>query len=546
MARSAVTWPVYPPESFDASGFDWIEYMKQFPEVGLTRAAGRRNLTRFNPLLFALIYFRHHLASDATFGEITFSDFHLESCHLALDWARPMTKPKQYRHALVAPRETGKSTWWFLILPMWAAAHGHVKFLAAYSDTATQAERHLSTFKRELETNVLLRNDFRELSEPLKKDSGHAVADNQNMIQTRNGFVFTAAGLTSGTLGLKVGSLRPDLLILDDVEPGESDYSLNQMAKRLSTIQDVIFPLNLHAKVVLTGTVTMPGSIMHQLVNSVTTTEKPPSWIAEENVKVHYFAPLIDTDDGDQRSLWPSKWPVEFLRGIQHTRSYSKNFANQPIGADGTYWTEDSFHRTDNHQGAVTTYLSIDPSVTGTKKSDFTGIAVVSYIPPGRGQFENPAFDMVNPEGLKGTAIVRHLSHVRMSPGPELRTHVLKIMAEHPDIRILLIETNQGGDTWKTVFHQMPVEVVTIHQSIGKEIRAAQLLTDYEMGRVLHEGRFHDGEQEMMGFPFGSNDDMVDAVGTAVQRLREQEALRSAAKKAANRGPRHSGGSYGG
>lgn len=530
---------MYPPEDFNAETFDWIDYMRQFPQEALVSGAGRRNLTRFNPLLFALIYFRKHLTS-ATTGEISFSDFHLQSCHTALNWARPITKPKQYRDAVVAPRETGKSTWWFLILPMWAAAHGHVKFLAAYSDTATQAEHHLETFKRELETNALLRKDFKELGEPSRKlNTGRAVADNHEMIQTNNGFIFSAKGIDSSTLGLKVGHLRPDLIVLDDVEPGEATYSLNQMRKRLGTIQDVIFPMNLNARVAISGTVTMPGSIIHQLVNSVLTTEPVPEWIGEENIKVHYAAPLIDNEDGSQRSLWPAKWPVSFLKSIAHTRSYSKNFANQPIGADGTYWTENSFKRTDNHEGSRITYLSIDPSVTGNKKSDFTGIAVVSYIPP---TGSNPVLDQVAPEGLKGTAIVRHVSHVRMSPGPALRTHVLGILAQFPETRKLLIETNQGGETWKTIFHSMPLPTETVHQTVNKEVRAGQLLTDYEMGSILHEGHFTDYEQEAMGFPFASNDDMVDAVGTVVEHLRKQEAIRAA--KAAHRAPKNRSTTY--
>lgn len=526
MTAVTAPWPVYPPEDFDSSQFEWLEYMRLFPVEALERGAGRRNLTRYNPLLFALMYFRHHLQDEK--GEITFSDFHLESCYTALNWARPITKPKQYRDAVIAPRATGKSTWWFLILPMWAAAHGHVKFLAAYSDTSTQAERHLSTFKQELENNALLRKDFRELGEPsMRSRTGKPVADNQNMLQTASGFTFAASGIESGTLGLKVGALRPDLLVLDDIEPGESSYSLHQMGKRLGTIQDVILPLNLNARVVIAGTVTMTGSIIHQLVNSVATEEKAAMWIAEENIKVHYSRPIIDCEDGTQRSLWPAKWPVEFLKTIQHTRSYSKNFANQPIGADGSYWNENSFTYVDSHDGAVSTYLSIDPSVTSGKASDYTGLAVVSYIPPGS-YVDSAMQKAVNPNGLRGTAVVQHASHVRLSPGPDFRAHVLNLLATHPDVRLILIETNQGGDTWKAILHNMPVPVETVHQRINKEVRAAGLLTDYETGHVVHEGRHTDAELEMQSFPLGSNDDMVDAIGSAVIRMRQQEAMRIA------------------
>lgn len=518
-------WPVYPPEDTNASEFDWLDYLNQFPADALAYGSARRNLTRYNPLLFALLYFRHHLVSEATGNQVTMADFHLDSCRTALNWARPVTRPKQYRDAVIAPRETGKSTWWFLILLCWAAAHGHTKFTAAYSDTATQAQRHLDTFRKELENNALLRQDFRELR------PARGLADNAVMIQTASGFTFTANGIEGGTLGLKVGQRRPDLLILDDIEPGESTYSLNLMGKRLSTVQDVIFPLNLHARVLIAGTVTMKGSIIDQLRESTLDGTEPEPWVAEENITVHWAKPIIEQADGEPRSLWPAKWPLEFLQSIAHTRSYAKNFANAPVGADGTYWTEASIARDGDPAGAVATYLSIDPAVTAKGTSDYTALAVVAYTPPAQ---------RTSREGLQGTAVVRHASHIRLSPGPEFRGYVLRLLARYPEVRTVLVETNQGGDAWQAILHDLPVRLETVHQSVAKEVRAGQLLTDYEAGHVRHEGRLPDLETELLSFPKGAHDDLVDATGSAVARLREQEALRSKARPAS----RNRSGSY--
>jgi hypothetical protein len=65
-----------------------------------------------------------------------------------------------------------------------------------------------------------------------------------------------------------VGEKRPDLIILDDVEPSESNYSAYLAEKRLSTIQNAILPLNEWARVVWVGTVTTDGSLIHQAVKS--------------------------------------------------------------------------------------------------------------------------------------------------------------------------------------------------------------------------------------------------------------------------------------
>ena len=110
----------------------------------------RRQVAEHDPLRFALTYLPHHL-KDAE-GRISLSAVHEEWCDAALAWGTP-ARPGEERDAYIAPRETGKSTWFFLLLPMWAAATGKVKFAAAFADSAPQAEGHLTTFKRELDEN---------------------------------------------------------------------------------------------------------------------------------------------------------------------------------------------------------------------------------------------------------------------------------------------------------------------------------------------------------------------------------------------------------
>ena len=90
--------------------------------------AARIEATRLDPLLFAVLYCLHHLRDNE--GRVTFADAHLEWLRMARQWAVPPAGPMEQREALLAPRDTGKSTWMLFILPLWAAAHGHIKFAA--------------------------------------------------------------------------------------------------------------------------------------------------------------------------------------------------------------------------------------------------------------------------------------------------------------------------------------------------------------------------------------------------------------------------------
>ncbi|MYS16258.1 hypothetical protein, partial [Streptomyces sp. SID4982] len=291
-------------EGLDAETFDLNTYLAQYDPRLLADPEGRRTLTRLNPLLFALVYLRHHLEDSE--GRITFGDAHLDWCRAARGWVRPPAGPGENRDAYIAPRNMGKSTWFFLILPAWAAAHGHVRFAAAFAASATQAETHLGSFKREVDSNELLRRDYPDLCTPAKRPSGSSVADTQSMYIAGNGFVFAARGIDSSSLGMKVGEQRPDLLLLDDIEPDESSYSPDLARKRRTTLIDAILPLNVYARVVISGTVTMPGSIVHQLVKHARNVETA-DWVREEGFQAHYTPPIIKTAGGYERSVWPAK-----------------------------------------------------------------------------------------------------------------------------------------------------------------------------------------------------------------------------------------------
>lgn len=490
-------------EPFNASTFSLDEFLAGVDTRLLSAPEGRRALTRLSPLMFGLLYLPHHMKGQQTGERITFADCHLDWARHARGWVRPVVEPRSARDVFISPRESAKSTWWFLINPMWAAAHGFAHFVAAVSDSATQAQGHLATFRTELESNALLRSDFPDLVRPATSGRGAVKADRQEQIQMASGFTFAARGIDSGNLGLKVGRARPDVLIADDIESGEANYSLHQAAKRLSTLQNVILPLSEFARCVLVGTTTMSGGLIHQCIKAATTTAPPARWITEENFRVHYYPPLIDEPDGTRRSIWPAKWKASYLAEISATRSYKLNFLNQPASLDGDYWTEEDFRYPEPGEELDPTprmMLSIDPAVTSKEKSDFTGLAVVSYFPG------------------KQRCTVHHAGQVKLAPAA-LRERVLALLDEYPETGLALVEDNQGGDVWPQILHGLPVRLKTVHQSAPKEVRAARVLNHYQRGRVIHARALPELEEQMCAFPKAANDDILDAVVSAVERF---------------------------
>lgn len=488
-------------DDVDPAGFDHLDYLARLTD-GLDRAlvfttpAGRRALTRNDPLAFALVYLRHHLSSPETQGQISLSDFHVAICRAALEWRHRSPEPKSARDAWIAPRGVGKSTWGFLILPMWALAHEWRTFVIAFADSGTQATQHLASLKSELDNNDLLRRDYPDLCRPqLRQRTGGSVADRQDVYIAASGAAFVAKGIDGSTLGAKIENRRPDLILFDDVEPDESNYSEYQKRKRLSTILDAVLPMNLYAVVWFLGTTVMADSVIHDLVRQVTDTESP-EWPRTERIRVHYFPAIIVDDDGTERSIWPVMWSLQFLQSMRGTTSYAKNFENDPMGFDGVYWTSNDFHY-GTLEAATRTALWVDPATTSKEKSDMTGLAVVAFSPSEK------------------QCVIVDAFGVRLSAKP-LRARIIQLLQQYPDIRAVFVEVNQGGDLWVDALHDLPVKVITHTASESKEVRFARALNYWQRKRVLHAKRLHVLERQAVVFPNGANDDVLDATVAGV------------------------------
>lgn len=490
---------------------DVLEYLSRFDARLLETSEGRRILTRLEPKLFSLVYLLHHLTDEN--DHVSFADVHDDWFEHMRSWVRPVAEPREWRRAFVAPRSCGKSTMWYLVAPLWAGAHGFARFVAAFADSATQAETHLSTFKHELSTNALLREDFPDLCRPAVRARGVTEADNRSLYKSASGFVFAGKGIDSSSLGLKVGDTRPDVIIGDDLEPSESNYSAHQAEKRLSTLVNAILPLSERARVVIVGTVTMPGSLVHQLVRTVITTEEPEQWITDERITCYYYPPIVQAEDGAERSIWERKWPLEWLRSIRNTRSYRMNYANDPAGFDGGYWKQDDFRYATFGVRPTKWLLQVDPAVTTKGTSDWTGLAVVGHVPPSRDPAGLPApFADRVPAGLVEVA---HTEQVKLV-GEDLRQRILRLLAQYPRIKRVRVEVNQGGDLWYTVLHNLPVPLLVHTSNASKEVRFAEALDYYQRLQVAHSQPMATCEGQMIGFPKVPHDDVADATVSGV------------------------------
>lgn len=478
----------------------------------LSTSEGRRLLTKHDPLMFAAVYLPHKLYDSQfeTIADVTLNDFHLDVINYAKSWTKRLDIRHKQHDCFIAPRMCGKSTWINHILPIWAGAHFHKRYIIAFSDSDTQAQKWLGNFKLEISSNELLQEDYPEFA-GVRKLGGRDYLDNRNVTMRGNGFIFQVAGADNNVAGANINGQRPEVILFDDIEPTESNYSMHEAQKRLSTVLSGHFYLNIAAIKVFIGTTTMPDSVIDQM-RKVDEAERmfrkdnewdseafrnqlDPNyrWVIDNGVRTHYWPAIVSTDEGEE-SLWPERWSMDYLNAQRGTREFAMNMMNRPVSLDGGYWAEEDIV-IDEPNEYGNTIISIDPAVTTKRASDYTGIAIVS-------------------RGDDSRLYVRHAEQVKLT-SEDLKEHVTDLIKQY-DATVLYIETNQGGDLWRQVFAGVPAKYRGVRQTEKKEVRAGMAYDVYKKGRVLHTRHFPALEEQQLAFPRVPHDDVLDAVVSAV------------------------------
>lgn len=168
------------------------------------------------------------------------------------------------RHVFNLPRRWGKTTVMTIVL-LYLIFRGEVRYAFIIAANEDKAEEILESLLMELDNNELLLEDFPEICHPfhaLERRSTRAkgqkvdgeftrISTNAGEIRfpmiagsSASGAVVTACGVSSKTLGsrkrIEGGVIRPDFVLLDDVQDEESSASFSQTEKLKKTIQKTL------------------------------------------------------------------------------------------------------------------------------------------------------------------------------------------------------------------------------------------------------------------------------------------------------------------
>ena len=165
---------------------------------------------------------------------------------------------------IVLGRGMGKSTMAEVAALMRAAVVGECYLLYVCS-TDDQAREHIANIKFLIEhPDSKLAQYYPALSEPREQRKGGADTWNKDTFITKSGAIFRAKGLNSSMRGLRVGTLRPNQIILDDIDDIKDSVAVAQ--NKLNVIKASILPV-----VTDNATIDFPQNLIteHSVMNMI-------------------------------------------------------------------------------------------------------------------------------------------------------------------------------------------------------------------------------------------------------------------------------------
>ena len=307
------------------------------------------------------------------------------------------------------------------------------RFFALYvCGTQDQADAHLSAVAGLLERAGVRRavNAY-----------GQSMGWSGQMLRAAHGFNMLSVGLDGNVRGAKLDELRPDLIILDDVD-GRHD-SPDVVAKKLATITETVLPAgSADAAVLFIQNLIHKDSVIAQLadgrekalLNRTVTQEPAVVGLAVEERQRDDGTPFFAVTAGE--ATWPegqslgtceaqiNEWGISaFRRESQH----------EVAAVAGGVYSHLKFRHAHRHEvpDLVRVVVWCDPAVTHTDHSDCNGIQA---------------------DGISTDGTLYRLWSWEQRATP-LET-MLRATAKAVELgaEAVGVETDQGGETWQSVY----------------------------------------------------------------------------------------------
>lgn len=418
------------------------------------------------------------------------------------------------------------------------------RYIVEVSETTDVAGDFIQWARNQLVFNEKLREDFGAILHARKSMNE---TDNKYEFITLTGTKVEAKGMGTQMRGLRHGSQRPDLFLLDDLESGDNTNTKELRAKNLNWFRtEMLEALGFGGICVYMGTIVHYDSLLNHVLTKRKDfiSRKFPAilkWSEREDLwqrwREIYNADREDAKDASDafyaeneaemlrgtEILWPQAYTYKYFmekREAIGTKAFNQEYLGNPIDEESqVFKPEDLVYYTESDIDVeqLDIYCGIDFAM-GKEKGDYSAIVTVGRSAAGICYVLDVYLERVHPDILLDTAVDKAMRYQYAGMAVEAQ------QAQEWFADKLAQELQKRGYPSHTRMKQ-------IKQRTRKSLRIEALLPDIQAGRI----RFRRDQRLLLEmfelYPNHNHDDGPDALSMALSVAQSSSGYIRTARK---------------
>jgi predicted phage terminase large subunit-like protein len=383
------------------------------------------------------------------------------------------------------------------------------------SETFAKAKAFLAEIKGHLEGNEMFREIYHTIynSYPDSKKRDDVWSDSQVNISARKRNRKEPT-LSCGGVDVTKNGMHYDLIIMDDLHSELNTANKEQIDKVIHHYKLAFSLLDPGCPIIVIGTRWNYNDVYQHILDEE---------IDNYNVLVR------SAHNPDGTLFFPERLTEEFLQKTKRTQGsylYSCQYENNPVDDESATFKRSSLVRVPwslTKSMPMNWYLSVDPSYAGPY-SDYAALVIA-----GMNHQKDLYVRHVLRKKMTYAQIIEAMFDLYNRFAP--RQILLETIAAQKSIQYELSNEQKRRGTW------LPITEIR-SRSKSKEDRIRALAPFYEFGHIFHIkecAQLDDLEYELIHFPKGTHDDVIDALATVLEVAKPAGSMDRSAKRERNK-----------